>query len=117
MTRKMDVAQERHVDDGRSDPQREDAGDGHRHDHDNEGVAQSAQENAVLEQLDVVLQADKDIGAVHGGIKEAGEYTHHHGVDNETKEEHQAGQQEQITGDGLLPDERTAHRRAGRSSF
>lgn len=96
---------------GACHPQRKDAGDGYRHDHDDERVAQGTQEHAVVEQIDVVLEADKDVGTVHGGIKEAGEYAHHHGVDDEADKEHQTGQQEQITGDGLLPDKRTAHLR------
>ena len=98
-----------HVDDGGGHPQREDAGDRHRHDNNDEGVSQCAQKHLVAEKLHIVSQTDKDIGTVHRRVEEAGEHAHEHEVDDEADEEDQAGQQEQITGDGLLPDKRTAH--------
>ena len=101
----------RHVDDGGRHPQREDAGDRHRHDNNDQRVAQCAQKDAVVEQLHIVLQADEHIGAVHAGVKEAGEDAHHHGVDDKADKEDEAGQQEQVTCDGLLPDKRAAHLR------
>ena len=64
-----------------------------------------------MEQLHIVLQADEHIGAVHAGVKEAGEDAHHHGIDDKADKEDEAGQQEQVTGDGLLPDKRAAHLR------
>ena len=62
-------------------------------------------EKAISEQLFVVCKADKDIGAVHGGIKEARDHAEDHGVDDEPQKEDQAGQKEEIGCDGLLPDQ------------
>ena len=94
--------------DGGGDPQREDAGDGHRDHHDDDGVLQCTEEDGVGEQLFVVCQTHKDIGAVHGGVKEAGHHAQHHGVNDEAQKEDQAGQQEAIGSKGLAPDQRTA---------
>ena len=93
------------IHDGRADPQREGAGHRHRYDDDDEGVLQSTQEDLIGEQLFVVCKADKDIGAVHGGIKEARDHAEDHGVDDEPQKEDQAGQKEEIGCDGLLPDQ------------
>ena len=95
----------RQIDDGRADPQRERAGDRHRHNDDDEGVLQCADEDGIGEQFFIVCKADEDVGAVHGGIEEAGHHAEDHGVDDEPHEEDQAGQKEDVGGDGLLPDQ------------
>ncbi len=56
----------------------------------------------------VVCHTHKDIGAVHGGVKEAGHHAQHHGVNDEAQKEDQAGQQEAIGSEGLAPYQRTA---------
>ena len=98
----------RQVYDGGRNPQREDAGDGHRHDDDDKGVFQCAQEDGVSKQGLVVGHAHKDVCTVHGGVKKAGDHAEDHGVDDEAQEEDQAGQQETIGGEGFTPDQGAA---------
>ena len=98
----------RQVYDGGRHPQREDAGDGHRHDDDDKGVFQCAQEDGVSKQGLVVGHAHKDVCTVHGGVKKAGDHAEDHGVDDKAQEEDQAGQQETIGGEGFTPDQGAA---------
>ena len=90
-----------------------DHGDGHQND--DHGVLQGDPEDGVTvgggaiggntgleHHVVVVLEADEDVFTAHGGVKEAGADAHEHGVQNETHEEQQEGQQEQIGCDVLL---------------
>jgi hypothetical protein len=66
-----------------------------------------------VEQLDVVAQAHKNIGAVHRGIEKAGVDAQHHRVHDEADKKHEARQQEQIGGGRLLPHQSAAALRRG----
>ena len=98
-----------HLVDGGAHPQGEGGDTGHRDDHDEHGVQEALVEHRVLEELDVVVQAGKALDAAQAVFRKAVEYADEHGNDNEADKEDQAGQEEQVGGDGLSPNQRLTH--------
>ena len=100
--------------DGRGHPQGERTHRRHGHDDDQEGILQGLQKGHVLPQIDKVFQSHElDVARVHIGVGKAVEDTNDHGDDNKSQEKDQAGQQKQITGDGLPAYQCPAHRGLG----
>ena len=90
--------------DGRAHPQRKGGDHRHRHHHDEDGVPQRADEGGVLDHLDVVAQAGKGRGrSVDAHVQETVHKAHAHGHQHKAHKEQQAGQHEQVGGDGLPP--------------
>ena len=91
-----------HLADGGGHPQRESTGNGYGNHHDDQCVLQRNPEHLILEQILVIIQADKNILPTHGGIEKAGDDAHDHGIDHEAQEEDQERQQEQIRSDRFM---------------
>ena len=65
--------------------------------------------NRVLKELDIVLQSCEPLDTAQAILRKTVKQADEHGYDHEGNEEDQAGQQEQIGGDGLSPYQGAAH--------
>ena len=98
-----------HLIDGGTHPQGESGDTGHRHHHDNQCIQEALVKNRVLKELDIVLQSCEPLDTAQAILRKAVEQADEHGHDHEGHEKDQAGQQEQIGGDGLSPHQGAAH--------